>query len=197
MYLSGIYFLFSCQRSELILSCQLCMLYSQHNASFFSRRLAEVQHFHNFQSCCQKSLLLGLCLAEERSEKIIFLDICKLQISHIFRQCQKLDFAFHPDSNPYLDILYEHAANPCILRSSSASEIPTSLKLKCMKSFSFRTLEPQMKRGRRCISPKCRVPLEPRWILGNQSFQDIKLSLFLLNNMLSKFSSGKGGLPPP
>lgn len=43
-----------------------------------------------------------------------------------------------------------------------------------------------MREGRRCISPWCKVPLESSWELGNQSFQDIKLSLSPLNKYAFK-----------
>lgn len=48
MYLFGSYFLFLCQRSELILSCQVCMLYSQHNASFFPKEVSRSVTFLQF-----------------------------------------------------------------------------------------------------------------------------------------------------
>lgn len=71
-YLGVAYFLFKCQRSELILSCWRCMFALSTQYLFFPWRLAEVQHFYSFQSCYQKYQFLGLPLAEERNEKITF-----------------------------------------------------------------------------------------------------------------------------
>lgn len=91
-YLGGGYFLFTCQRSESILSCLLCVVCSLSNHTTFLKEVRIVALLQ-FPETLLESLPLDFhCSGKMREDNL--LDIFKLRISHILDSVRNVTFTF-------------------------------------------------------------------------------------------------------
>lgn len=160
-YLRVSYFLFTCQRSELILSCQLCM-FVLNTIPLLFKEVGRGVAFLQFPELLLEIAALRTSPGWGKNREHNLLDIFELKISHILGSVRNFALAF-----TLAHVVVRHAMNS---QESLCSELQ-----QCQRDNSwskaelhepFLTQISGTSHENRKIYLKCKVPLEPRWILG-------------------------------